>query len=163
MVSDEQAQADFLANAVATAEGCGVQVEALVSKLKGGLQRLYANVSSRKKLKERSFGELVGFLCAEKDPLLGYSSDQTRTGAELALTLAMGHGIEGDYVKATSSFPTGPDGKEVDLTEFSQLARSLSLKLITMMKKRADKLDAATAKTAASTATEAVESSKDNV
>ncbi|KAM0930451.1 hypothetical protein ACQ4PT_001125 [Festuca glaucescens] len=81
--SDEQAQADSLANDVATAEGCGVQVEALVSKLKGGLQRLYANVSSKKKLKERSFGELVGFLCAEKDPLLGYNSDQRRTGCNV--------------------------------------------------------------------------------
>ncbi|KAM0901778.1 hypothetical protein ACQ4PT_019735 [Festuca glaucescens] len=117
--SDDQAHTDSLASAVAAVEGCGVQVEALASRLKGGLQRFYANVSSKKKLKERSFGELVSFLCALKDPLLGYSSDQTRTGAELALTLAMGHGIEGDYVNAASSFPTGPDGEEVDLTEYS--------------------------------------------
>jgi hypothetical protein len=34
--------------------------------------------------------------------------------------MALAHGIEGDFQKATESYPTDADGKEVDLKRFAK-------------------------------------------
>ena len=68
---------------------------------------------------------------------MGYSRDQTRVGAQATLTLAMAHGIEGDFQKATSSFPTGADGKEVDLKPFAKRAKKFAKQLAALLEKRA--------------------------
>jgi hypothetical protein len=52
--------------------------------------------------------------------LADFSREQTTSGAETALTLAMASGIAGDYVKAFSGHPKDSRGKEVDLTPFAQ-------------------------------------------
>ena len=75
--------------------------------------------------------------CADEDPLVSYSHDQTRVGAQAMLILAMGHDIEGDFQKATSSFPMGADGKEVDLNPFAKRAMKLAKQLVALLEKRA--------------------------
>jgi hypothetical protein len=40
--------------------------------------------------------------------------------------MVMVHVIEGDFQKATSEFPKGPDGKEVYLKPFAHQARKLA-------------------------------------
>ena len=77
-------------------ENCGAQVQGLLAKVKGALERLHENVFPKAVLPQ-ILGELVEVFCADEDPLLGYSRDQTRVGAEVTLLLAMGHGIEGDF------------------------------------------------------------------
>ena len=53
--------------------------------------------------------------------------------------LTMAHGIQGDFDKVASEFPTGADGKEVDLAPFARRARDLAKKLATLLEQRAAK------------------------
>lgn len=69
--------------------------------------------------------------------LAEFSREQTASGAETALTLAMASGITGDYVTAFSGHPKDSRGKEVDLTPFAQRAAVLSKQLLAMLEAQA--------------------------
>ena len=60
---------------------------------------------------------------AAEDPFAEYGREKTRSGATMALTLTLAHGIKGDFERAASTYPTGSDGKEVDLKSFSKRAK----------------------------------------
>jgi hypothetical protein len=49
--------------------------------------------------------------------------------------LALAHGIQGDFNKATSEFPTGPDGQEVELRPFKKQAKKLAKQLADLLKR----------------------------
>ena len=85
----------------------------------------------------KTFSQLVEAFSAEDDPLGEYSREQTLCGAETVLTLAMGHGVNGDLDKVTSEFPKGPDGVEVDLRPLHPRARALAEQLSQMLERRA--------------------------
>jgi len=125
-----------MTDTIAAIERCGAQVQVLLAKVKEALERLHENVLPKAALPQ-TLGELVEVFCSDEDPLVGYSRDQTWVGAQAMLTLAMGHGIEGDFQKATSSFPTGADGKEVDLNPFAKRAKKLAKQLAALLEKRA--------------------------
>ena len=127
---------------VATVEGCGTQTQVLLAKVKEVLERIHDNVFPKKD-PPKTLGALVDTFCAKEDPFLVYSRDQTRTRAAMAMTLAMAHGIQGDFEKATSSFPTGAGGEEVDLKPFSKRAKKWAKKLAEVLEKRAAERDAA--------------------
>lgn len=144
----DRVRVDSLTDAVAAVEGCSAQVQGLLAKVKEVLERFHESVLPKAGVPQ-TLGELVEVFCADEDPLVGYSRAQTRTGAEAMLTLAMGHGIEGDFQKATSSFPTGADGKEVDLHPFAKRAKKLGKQLAALLEKRfAESSAAAKAETA---------------
>ena len=125
-----------MADAVAAVEDYGAQVQGLMAKAKAALERLHENVCPKVE-PPQALGELVEVFCADPDPLVGYSRAQTRTGAEATLMMAMAHGIDGDFQRATSQFPTGADGKEVDLTPFAKQARRLAKQLAVTLERRA--------------------------
>ena len=57
-----------------------------------------------------TLAQLVDAFRVEDDPIGEFSREQTLCSAEMVLTLAMGHGVQGDINKVTSEFPRGPDG-----------------------------------------------------
>ena len=124
-----------MTDALTAAENYGAQVQELMAQAKPALARFHENVFPRKEV-PNSIGELVDAIGAEEDPLVGYSHAQTRTGAEVALTMVMSHGISGDFQKATSEFPKGPDGQEVDLVPFRKQAKRHAKQLANLVAER---------------------------
>ena len=51
----------------------------------------------------------------------------------------MGHGFEGDFDKAMSGLPRGPDGKLAALGGFAERSRELAKKLTETLEKQAAK------------------------
>ena len=100
----DQVRNDSLMDMVATVEGCGAQTQVLLAKVKEILDRIHFNVLPKKDV-PKTLRALVEALGTEEDPFLGYSRDQTRMGATMAMSLAMAHGIKGDFEKATSVYP----------------------------------------------------------
>ena len=89
----------------------------------------------------KAYSQLGEAFSAEDDPLGEYNREQTLCGAETVLTLAMGHGVQGDFNKVTSEFPKGPDGVEVDLQPLHPRARALAEQLSHMQEWHACTLD----------------------
>ena len=128
-------QVDSLTDMVAAVEGCSTQAQVLLAKTKEILGGIYTGVF--KKSAPTNLRALVEAFEAEEDPLLAYGRDRSRSGATMALTLSFAHGIEGDFEKAASTYPTGPDGKEVDLKSFSKRAKECARLIADMLEKRA--------------------------
>ena len=137
-----------MSDALTAAESYGTQVLELMAQAKVALVRFHEDVFPGKG-PPATIKELVEVIGADEDPLVSYSHAQTRTGAEVALTLAMGHGIEGDYQKATSEFPKGPDGKLVDITPFRKRARKHAKRLAVLVAQRAAEREKETTEEAA--------------
>ena len=55
------------------------------------------------------------------------------------LLMLLGHGFGGDFDKAMSGLPRGPDGKPVALGGFAETSRELAQKLTETMEKQAAK------------------------
>jgi len=125
-----------LSDALVAAENHGTQVQELMAQAKAGLVRFHQDVFPKKE-PPVTIRELVEVIGADEDPLVGYSHAQKRTSAEVALTLAMGHGIEGDFQKAFSEFPRGPDGTPVDLVPFRKQAKRHAKRLAALVAQRA--------------------------
>ena len=53
--------------------------------------------------------------------------------------MLLGHGFEGDFDKAMSDHPHGPDGKLLPLGDFSEMSRELADTLEKQAAKRAEK------------------------
>ena len=137
-----------MSDALVAAENYGTQVRELMAQAKAGLVRFHQDVFPEKE-PPVTIRELVGVIGADEDPLVGYSHAQTRTGAEVALTLAMGHGIDGDFQKAFSEFPRGPDGTPVDLVPFRKQAKKHARRLAALVAQRAAERDKETTEEAA--------------
>jgi hypothetical protein len=119
---------------IATAESCGTQAQVLLAKAKEILGGIYTGIF--KKGAPTSLRALVEGFEATEDPFAEYGRDRTRSGATMALTLALAHGIKGDFEKAASTYPTGSDGKEVDLKSFSKRAKECAQLIADMLEKR---------------------------
>ena len=99
------------------------------------LERIHFNVFPRKDV-PKTLRALVEALGSEEDPFEGYSHDKTRAGAAMAMTLALAHDVEGDFEKATSTFPTGAYDEEVDLKPFSKRAKACAKTLAGILERR---------------------------
>ena len=51
--------------------------------------------------------------------------------------MLLGHGFEGDFDKAMSGRPRGPNGKALPLSDFSERSRELAQKLADTLEKQA--------------------------
>ena len=102
----------------------------LLAKAKEILGGIYTGIF--KKGAPTSFRALVEAFDAAEDPFAEYGREKTRSGATMALTLALAHGIE----RAASTYPTGPNGKEVDLKSFSKRAKECAQLIADMLEKR---------------------------
>ena len=60
-------------------------------------------------------------------------------GSQTTLLILLGHGFEGDFDKAVSGVPRGPDGKMLSLSSFSARSRELAQKLTETLEKQAAK------------------------
>ena len=97
---------DSVEEALSVAEGYGDQAQALLSKVKQVLQRIYLKVCPLNKQRDTSIGQLVRFFLAGKDPLISYEWDQKKEGSDLTLKLTLEHGVDGKaLISATKEFP----------------------------------------------------------
>ena len=94
---------------IATAEGCGTQTQVLLAKAKEILGGIYAGIF--KKGAPTSLRALVEAFDAAEDPFAEYGRDRTRSGATMALTLALAHGIKGISRKLLPPTRRGPTGR----------------------------------------------------
>ncbi|KAM0871368.1 hypothetical protein ACQ4PT_039438 [Festuca glaucescens] len=114
-----QVRIDSLTDTVAAVGGCGDQVQELLARLKGALKIFHENMLPEVVVPQ-ALEKLVELFCAEEDPLVDFSCMQAETGARVALAVVMAHGIDGDFQKATESYPTGADCKEINLKPFAK-------------------------------------------
>ena len=101
----DQVRADPLTDMVAALKGCGAQTQVVLAKVKEILERIQFNLLLRQDV-PKTLRALVEALGGEEDPFEGYSHDKTRAGATMAMTLALAHSVEGNFEKATSTYPT---------------------------------------------------------
>ena len=126
-----------LSDAVCLAKDYGTRACGLMEKAKGAFSFIRRSMYPDEEDAPKTFNQLVEAFSTEDDPLGEYSREQTLCSAETVLTLAMGHGVQGDLDKVTSDFPTGPDGEEVDLRPFHPRARVLAEQLSQMLERHA--------------------------
>ena len=117
---------DSLVDIVSLAKDYGICACSLVAKAQSALSLIWKSMYPDEENAPKTFGQLVEAFSAEDDPLGEFSREQTLCSAETLITLAMGHGVQGDLNKVTSEFPKGPDGVEVDLAPFRLRARAFA-------------------------------------
>ena len=68
-----------------------------------------------------------------------FRRENTVRGSHTTLLMLLGHDFKGDFDKAVSGVPRGPDGKVLSLSSFSDLAQKLTETLEKQAAKRAKK------------------------
>jgi len=130
-----ESRVEPLTDAVDIAEGRGKQLRLLLSKSREVLANLHAimrpKVPAPKKLEE-----LVDAFHSSDDIVKEFCYSQSERGSQSVLTMAIAHGAKADFQKITSTFPTGPDGQEVDLKPASKTARKYSKQLMKLISAR---------------------------
>ena len=111
-------------------------------KMKAALSRLFKSIFPDEEVPD-SLATLVDVFIALEDPLVGYSCEQTKGGAEAALLIALAHGVESSVLEeVAASFPTDADGKEVALAPFAKSAKKFARRITSYLEKRQAKLAA---------------------
>ena len=137
--SSGQALPEDLEGALAALEGASGQAGNLLSKAKYALTCLHSSVFPKAQAPS-SFGELAELFGPDTSTIADFPREHTVRGSLTTLLMLLGHGFEGDFDKAMSGRPRGPDGKLLPLGEFSERSRELAQKLADTMEKQAAKL-----------------------
>ena len=119
------------------------RVQALVVKAKAALSTLFGLVLP-KLPQEKTLDELAEtFLIKEPNSIEVLKRTSRIYGALLAFQLLMGYNIEADFETMSKALPTGEDGVNIDLTQFTRRARECARQLVELVeankKKGADK------------------------
>ena len=113
-----------------------VKTEELLVNMKTSLERWFQNVYPEGQMPS-SLEELLRYFSAPEDPLKKYRNSKLKEGAESALLMALGHGVERELLeKVAESFPTDTAGKEVDVAPFTKLAGRLAKKIVRYLNDR---------------------------
>ena len=140
--SSSQVGADDLAGAVAAVEDAGQQAGDLLLKATATLTSLHSRLLPEGQ-PPASLGELTKVLGPDSSVVDDFRCEHTVCGLQTTLLMLLGHGFEGDFDKAMSGLPRGPDGKPVALGDFAnrshELAKKLTETLEAQVAKRAGK------------------------
>ena len=116
--SSSQVGADDLAGAVAVVEDAGRQAGDLLLKATDTLTSLH-NCLLPEGQPPASLGELTKVLGPDSSIVDDFRREHTVRGSQTTLLMLLGHGFEGDFDKAMSGLPRGPNGKPVALGDFA--------------------------------------------
>ena len=86
-----------------------------------------------------SLGELVELLGPDGSTINDFRREHTVRGSQTTLLMLLRHGLEGDFDKAMSGLPRGPDGRLVALGSFAERSRELAQRLTETLEKPAAK------------------------
>ena len=125
-----------MGNTIAALEGVTSQTGGLLSKVKDALTGLHQSVFPKGQ-PPSSLDKLVDIFGPDTSTSGDYMREHTVRGSHTTLLLMLGHGLEGDYDKAVSGFPKGPDGKLLPLSSFFERSRELAQKLTETLEKKA--------------------------
>ena len=111
--------------------------------LKSALQRWFRTVFPKKEMPS-SLHQLIDVFNAPIDPMLEYKATKLREGGEAIMLMVLAHGVDEAIVeKIAQAYPTGQDGKEVDITPLvlpSRLyARRINEYMVARQKKMSSK------------------------
>jgi hypothetical protein len=92
------------------------KLEGLLVNLKSALQRWHSTVFPKEKA-PLSLHQLIEAFNAPVDPMLEYRATKLREGGEAIMLMVLAHGVDKEVIeKIAQAYPTGDDGKEVDVT-----------------------------------------------
>ena len=115
-------------DAVSVAEGRGKQLQLLLAKSNEALAGLHTLMRPKAPVPKK-FEEPVDAFHSSDAAIKELCYTQSECGSQSVLTMAIAHGAKADFQKITSAFPTGPDGKEVDLKPASKIAKKYAKQL----------------------------------
>ena len=108
--------------------------------LKSALQRWFRNVFPKKEMPS-SLHQLVDAFNAPIDPMLEYKATKLREGGEAIMLMILAHGVDEAVVeKIAQAYPTGQDGKEVDITPLVVPSRQYTRRINEYMVARQKKM-----------------------
>ena len=136
--SSSQALPEDLEGALVALEGVSGQTGSLLSKARDALTCLHGSVFPKAQ-PPSFFDELAELFGPDAPTIADYCREHMIRGSQTTLLMLLGHGFEGDFDKAMSGRPRGPDGKPLPLGEFSERSRELAKKLADTMEKEAAK------------------------
>ena len=136
--ASSQAAVDDLDGAVAAVEGAGQLAGRLLEKATGALTSLHGSLFPHGQ-PPASLGELAELFGPDGSAIDDFRREHTVRGSQTTLLMLLGHGFEGDFDKAMSGLPRGPDGKPVALGGFAERSRELAQKLTETLEKQAAK------------------------
>ena len=136
--SSVQAAAEGLEGAVAAVAGAGQQASGLLEKAIGALSSLHGRMFPQEQA-PASLGELAELFGPDGSASDNFRREHTVRGSQTTLLMLLGHGFEGDFDKAMSGLPCGPDGKPMALSGFPERSRELAQKLTGTLEKQAAK------------------------
>ena len=111
--------------------------------LKSALQRWFRTIFPKKEMPS-SLHQLVDAFNAPIDPMLEYKATKLREGGEAIMLMVLAHGVDEAIIeKIAQAYPTGQDGKEVDITPLvlpsRQYARRINEYMVARRKKMSSK------------------------
>ena len=106
-------------------EGVGGQTGSLLSKAKDALTCLHGSVFPKAQ-PPSSFDELEELFGPDAPTIADFRREHTVCGSQTTLLMLLGHDFEGDFDKAMSGRPRGPDGKPLPLGDFSERSCELA-------------------------------------
>ena len=136
--SSGQALPEDLEGALVALEGVGGQTGSLLSKARDALTCLHGSVFPKAQ-PPSSLGELAELFGPDASTIADFRREHTVRGSQTTLLMLLGHDFEGDFDRAMSGRPRGPDGKPLPLGEFSERTRELAQKLVYTMEKEVAK------------------------
>ncbi|KAM0844478.1 hypothetical protein ACQ4PT_057038 [Festuca glaucescens] len=116
------ARVDSLTDVMTEVEGYGDQARELLARLKGALGIFHANMHPKVDVPQ-ALEKLVDLFCAEENPLADFSRVQIETWAKITMAVLMAHGIQGDFEKATTTYPKDADGEDMSLKPYAKMAK----------------------------------------
>ena len=145
MELEEESCVKPLTDAIDVTEGRGKQLRLLLSKSKEVLANLHV-IMRPKVPAPTKLEEFVDTFHSSDDIVKEFCYSQSERGSQTVMTMAIAHGVKVDFPKIVSTFPTGSDGKEVDLKPASKLARKYSKQLMKLISAREAEEERAAAK-----------------
>ena len=130
-----------------------IKLEGLLVDLKSALQRWFHTVFPKKEVPS-SLHQLIEAFNDPINPMLEYKSTKLREGGEAIMLMVLAHGIDKAAVeKIAEAYPTGEDGKEVDLTPFVKSSRQYARRINEYMVARRQRMPRARSVAKASSTT----------
>ena len=126
--AEEDSHVESLTDDVSMAEERSKRLQLLLAKSKEALTDLHAIMRPKAPVPKK-FEELVDTFHSSDAAIKEFCYAQSERGSHSVLTMAIAHGAKADFQKITSTFPTGPDGKEVDLKPASKIAKKYAKQL----------------------------------
>jgi hypothetical protein len=152
----EDQKTDPLLDSLAILEANNMRVRNALVYSRRAFTRFFGHLFSKKEV-PADLPVLANVFNAAEDPVLEYHRVSRKTGAKVAMAMAMAHGEVINWEKVSSSLPVDEAGKEVALRPFFKKAKKFSKLLVALTEAASTEVKGSSAEAPSSSVTPSAE------